>query len=209
MKMLLIALLLLAGSRAQAQYLTLRQLLVLAEKTPNNFQGDDDSPGEAGNILRASGFARVRWRENDPDIDGNPGSYKRYSRRTDAFLVFQADSHDRLLENLIYRVHSTACVVQLRQQLRAAGFKGLNSHPAPPSDPNELTAPVSPYNTYCTNLQYTVSIDGEVDREGRDLHCYTVTISRDAAMQQMYDEINAVREEAAPVRNAKPRKKPR
>uniref|UniRef100_UPI003CEB9305 hypothetical protein n=1 Tax=Hymenobacter sp. B1770 TaxID=1718788 RepID=UPI003CEB9305 len=108
MKTLLLAFLLLATGRAQAQFLSLKQLLRLAEKVQVNFLGESPPPFEVERVLLGAGFARVRWRENDPDLDGNPASYKFYSRKTDALLIFRADGHGRLLEEFIYRFRSPA-----------------------------------------------------------------------------------------------------
>lgn len=192
MKTLLIALLLLATGRAQAQFLSLKKLLLVAEKAQGNFLGESKQPFESEKVLREGGFARVRWRENDPDIDGNPASYKVYSRNTDAFLIFHADAHGRLLEELVYRVRSPACVVQLRKQLVAAGFLVLKPGVVPEEDPNAIVDHFSPYNLHCSNPKYTVTITGEVDAAGKELHRYSVSIERDAAMRQMQEEINAV-----------------
>lgn len=146
----------------------------------------------------------MRWRENDPDLDYNPASYKRYSRTTDAFLIFHADAHGRLLEELVYRVRSPACVVQLRKQLVAAGFVVLKHKVVPEEDPNAPVDHFSPYDLYCSNPKYTVTITGEVDATGKDLHRYSVSIERDAVMQQMYAELNAVNEQAQEANQAKP-----
>jgi hypothetical protein len=192
MKTLLIAFLLLATSRAQAQFLSLKKLLLVAENAQGNFHGESTQPFASTKVLREAGFARVRWRENAPDLDSNPASYKIYSRTTDAFLLFHADTHCRLLEELVYRVRSSTCVVELRQQLVAAGFVVLKPGVVPDEDPNAIVAHFSPYDLYCSNPKYTVRITGEVDAVGNDLHRYCVSIERDAAIQQMQDEINAV-----------------
>jgi hypothetical protein len=134
MKTLLIAFLLLIAGRVKAQFLALRELLLLAEKADQEqFQGKQTC--EVQKMLRKGGFVGVRWREDDPDIAHNPGSSKAYSRRTDAFLIFQADGHGRLLEELEYRVRSPACVAQLRKQLLAAGFVDQKSEVMPAEDP--------------------------------------------------------------------------
>ena len=209
LKTLLIALLLLTAGWTQAQYLSLKELLLVAEKAQGNFLGEGKQPFESEKVLRKAGFARVRWREDDPDLDYNPGSYKIYSRMTDAFLIFQADAHGRLLENLVYRFRSPAYVVSLRKQLVAAGFAKLVAGPQPDADPNFPIPRFSPYDGYFSNAQYTVRIEGEVGADGKDLHHYSVSIERDAAMQQMEKEIRAVYEEALqPARKAKPLKKP-
>ncbi|HEX8349670.1 MAG TPA: hypothetical protein VF598_06900 [Hymenobacter sp.] len=208
MKTLLIVLLLLATGRAQAQFLSLKKLLLLTEKAQMNFLGESKEPFASEKVLREGGFARVRWRGNDPDIDNNPASYKLYSRNTDAFLIFHADAHGRLLEELVYRVRSPACVVQLRKQLVAAGFVVAKPEVVPDEDPNAIVAHFSPYDLYCSNPEYTVTITGEVDAAGKDLHRYTVSIECDAAMQQMQDEINAINEEVQEADQAKPLPKP-
>ena len=146
-------------------------------------------PFESAKVLREGGFARVRWRENDPDIDYNPASYKRYSRTTDAF---HADAHGRLLEELVYRLRSPACVVQLHKQLVAVGFVVRKRGVVPEEDPNAIGGHFSPYDFDCSNPEYTVTITGEVDADGKELHRYSVTIERDAAIRQMQDEIVAV-----------------
>jgi hypothetical protein len=207
MKTLLIALLLLATGRAQAQFLSLKKLLLLAEKEQGNFLGESPHPFASAKVLREGGFKRVRWRENDPDLNGNPASYKLYSRKTDAFLIFCADGHGRLLEELIYRFRSPACVVSLRKQLVAAGFKNLGA-PSPTADWGIRGPRFSPYDGDFANAQYGVGIEGEADAEGKDLHRYAVSIRRDAAMQQMQDEINGVNEEVLQAAPAKPRPKP-
>lgn len=207
LKTLLIALLLLATSHTQAQYLSLKQLLLLAEKA-DHFHGDGQ-PFEVKKMLREKGFARVRWRQDDPDMDGNPGGYKLYSRVTDAFLIFYSDMHVRLLEGLEYRVRNTACVAQLRKQLLAAGFIEYKRGPVPGENPDFAVNRISPYDASFTNARYSISISGAVDENNKDLHRYSVSIERDAAMQQMYDEINAVSEEIAPEPKAKPLKKSR
>lgn len=204
MKTLLLAFLLLTAGRVQAQFLSLKQLLLLAEKEQGNFQGEGPHPVEVERVLRGAGFARVRWRENDPDLQGNPASYKLYSRTTDAFLIFRADGHGRLLEELIYRFRSPACIVSLRKQLVAAGFKGNVGTP-PPAAEGDFPPPLF---YYFANAQYGVQLEGEADAEGKALHRYAFSIRRDAAMQQMMDEIygvNEVVEQAAP---AEPRPKP-
>ncbi|UOQ69034.1 hypothetical protein [Hymenobacter volaticus] len=204
MKTLLIALLLLATGRAQAQFLSLKKLLVVAENAQENFHGENRQPIASEKVLREAGFARVRWRENDPDIDSNPASYKLYSRTTDAFLLFHADAHGRLLEELVYRVSSPACVIQLRKQLVAAGFVMLKPEVVPAQDPNALVAHFSPFDLYCSSPDYIVTITGEVDAAGKDLHRYSVSIEREAAMQQMQDEINAVNEQVQQADQTKP-----
>jgi len=208
MKTLLIALLLLATGQAQAQFLSLKKLLLLAEKAGGNFHGEDKEPFEPEKVLREGGFAHVRWRENDPDIDYNPASYKRYSRTTDAFLIFHADAHSRLLEELVYRVRSPACVVQLRKQLVAAGFVVQKRRVVPEENPDAIVNRFSPYDLSCSNPKYTITITGEVDADGKDLHRYSVSINRDAAMRQMEDEINAVNKDVQGAEQAKPLPKP-
>jgi hypothetical protein len=203
MKSLLIALLLLATGRAQAQFLSLKKLQLVAEKAQGNFLGESKQPYESEKVLREAGFARVRWRENDPDLDNNPASYKLYSRATDAFLLFHADAHGRLLEELVYRVRSPACVVQLRKQLVTAGFVVLKPRVVPDEDPNAIVTHFSPYDLYCSNPKYTVTITGEMDAAGKDLHHYSVSINRDAAMRQMEDEINAVNKDVQEAEQAK------
>lgn len=194
MKTLLVAFLLLTATRVQAQFLSLKELLFLAEKADQEqFQGKQTF--EVQKMLRKGGFVGVRWRGDDPDIEHNSASSKAYSRRTDAFLIFHADDHGRLLEELEYRVRSPACVVQLRKQLVAAGFVMQKPEVVPEQDPNRMADHFSPYDLYCSNPKYTVTITGEVGATGQDLHRYSVSIERDAAMQQMQDAINAVNEE--------------
>ena len=204
MKTFLIVFLLLATGRAQAQFLSLQKLLLLAEKEQGNFHGQSPHPFASAKVLREGGFARVRWRENDPDLDGNPASYKLYSRKTDAFLIFCADGHGRLLEELIYRFRSPACVVSLRKQLVAAGFKGDVAAPPPAAD-GGFPAPLF---YHFANAQYGVQLEREADAEDKDLHRYTFSIRRDAAMQQMMDEIYGVNEVVQEASPAKPRPKP-
>lgn len=204
MKTFLIAFGLLATSQAQAQFLSLKHLLLVAEQAHGNFLGESKQPVASEKVLRQAGFARVRWRENDPDLDDNPASYKRYSRTTDAFLLFHADAHGRLLEELVYHVRSPSCMVQLRKQLVAAGFVVLKHKVVPEEDPNAPVAHFSPYDLSCSNPQYTITITGEVDAAGKDLHRYSVSIERDGAMQQMYAELNAVNEQAQEANQAKP-----
>lgn len=202
MKALLTALLLLATGRVQAQFLSLQQLLLVAEKEQGGFQGQSPQPLAVQRVLRAAGFARVRWRENDPDLDGNPASYKLYSRKTDALLIFRDDAHGRLLEELVYRVRNPACVASLRKQLVTAGFK----QPAAPPPTADWGFPVphfSPYDGYFFTARYSVQIVGEVDAEGKDLHRYTVSLERDAAVQQMQNELHAVQEEVQEANQAK------
>ena len=207
--LLIVFLILLATGRAQAQWLSLQELLTFAEKdTEGHFLEDFSHASKAEKRLRELGFARVRWRENDPDIDRNLASYKLYSRTANAYLIFHADAHGRLLEELVYRVRSPACVVQLRKQLLAAGFVDHKSGVVPDEDDPNTIARFSPYDMSCTNPEYSITITGEVDAQGKDLHRYSVAIGRDAAMQQMYDEINAMHEETEPDRPAKPLKKP-
>lgn len=204
MKALLLAFLLLTAVRVQAQFLSLKQLLLLAEKEQGNFQGESPHPFEVERVLRGTGFARVRWRENDPDLDGNPASYKFYSRTTDAFLIFRADDHGRLLEELIYRFRSSACVVSLRKQLVAAGFKGNVGTLLPAAEGKFPT----PLFYYFANAQYGVQMEGEADAEGKARHRYVFSIRRDAAMQQMMDEIYGVNEVIEQTAPAEPRPKP-
>lgn len=208
MKTLLLAFLLLATGRAQAQFLSLKQLLLLAEREQGNFLGESPHPVEVERVLRGAGFARVRWRENDPDLDGNPASYKFYSRTTDTFLIFRAEGHGRLLEEITYRFRSPAGVVSLRKQLVAAGFRGDVAAPLPAAD-GGITAPS--FFWHFANAQYGVQFEGEADAEGNDIHRYTFSIRRDAAMQQMMDEIygvNAVVPQAAPA-ETRPKPYPR
>ena len=207
MKTFLIAFLLLATGRAQAQFLSLKELLLLAENEQGNFLGESPYPFVSAKVLREGGFARVRWRENDPDLDSNPASYKLYSRKTDAFLIFHSDAHGRLLEELTYRFRNPACVVSLRKQLVAAGFKKLGAS-SPTADWGFRGPRFSPYDGHLANAQYGVEIEGEADAEGKDLHRYAVSIRRDAAMEQMQAEINAVNEEVQQAAPAKPRPKP-
>lgn len=198
MKTLLTALLLLATDRVQAQFLSLQELLLVAEKEQGGFHGENPQPFAVQRVLRGAEFARVRWRENDPDLDDNPASYKLYSRKTNAFLIFRDDAHGRLLEELVYRIRNPAYVASLQKQLVAAGFKRLAA-PPPTADWGFPVPHFSPYDGYFSNAQYTVRIVGEVDADGKDNHRYTVSIERDAAMQQMQDELNAVNEEAQKV----------
>jgi hypothetical protein len=207
-KILLIAFLLVATGRVQAQFLSLKKLLLVAEKAQGNFLGENKQPYESEKVLREAGFAHVRWRENDPDLDHNPASYKRYSRATDAFLIFLADAHGRLLEELVYRVRSPACVVQLRKQLVAAGFVVLKHGVVLDEDPNAIVAHFSPYDLYCSNPNYIVTITGEMDTAGKDLHCYSVSIYRDAAIRQMEDELSAVNKAVQEAEQAKALPKP-
>lgn len=204
MKALLLVFLLLTAGRAQAQFLSLKQLLLLAEKEQGNFQGEGPHPAEVERVLRGAGFARVRWRENDPDLEGNPASYKLYSRSTDAFLIFCADAHGRLLEEIIYRFHSPACVVSLRKQLVAAGFKGGGAAPPPAAD-GGLSAPLF---YHFASAQYGAQMEGKADAEGNDLHRYTFSIRREAAMQQMMDELYGVNEVVPQAVSAETRPKP-
>ena len=180
----------------------------MAEKAQGNFLGENKQPFESEKVLREGGFARVWWRENDLDIEYNPASYKLYSRNTDAFLIFHADAHGRLLEELVYRVRSPACVAQLRKQLVAAGFMVGKPRVLPDEDPNAIVAHFSPYDLACSNPEYTITITGEVDATGKDLHRYSVSIYRDAAMRQMEDEINAVNKDVQEAEQAKPLPKP-
>jgi hypothetical protein len=208
--MLLVSVLLLASGRTQAQYLSLKKLLMLAERAQGNFMGEGKEPFEAEKILREGGFARVRWRQDDPDLEYNPASYKVYSRITDAFLIFQADAHGRLLENLVYRLRSPAYVASLQKQVVAAGFTRLAASPPPASDDPNVPVPLfSAYDGYFYNAQYTIRIDGEVDADGKDLHRYTVSIERDAAMQEMQDAMDEVNRQGQQEYEATHRKKKR
>lgn len=119
---------------------------------------------------------------------------KVYSRMTDAFLVFHPDAHGRLLEEVIYRFRSPACVVSLRKQLVAAGFKRGVAAP-PPSADGELVPLFSPYDGYFSNAQYIIRIVGEVDAEGKDLHRYAVSIECEAAMRQMQEAMDEINEQ--------------
>jgi hypothetical protein len=202
MKTLLTVFLLLAAGRVQAQFFSLKELLLLAEKADQEyFQGKQTF--EVQKMLRKGGFMSVRWREDDPDIGYNPGSSKAYSRRTDAFLIFQADGHGRLLEELEYRVRSPACVAQLRKQLLTAGFVDQNSEVLPAEDQNAVVRHFSPSYQHYLNPEYVVTIMSEVDAVGNDLHRYSVSIQREAAMRQMQAEINAVNEEVQRANRAK------
>jgi hypothetical protein len=78
---LLLFFVLLARPATKAQYLSLEELLVFAEQ-------DFDMPEK---MLRDKKFASVRWRRDDPDIDGNAGAYQAYSRTADAFLIFHPE----------------------------------------------------------------------------------------------------------------------
>lgn len=207
MKTFLLACLLLAAGRAQAQFLSLKQLLLLAENEQGGFLGENKQPFEVEKVLREGGFARVRWRENDPDLDGNPASYKLYSRKTDAFLIFRADGHGRQLEELTYRFRSPAGAVSLRKQLVAAGFKDYGA-PSPTADWGPRGPRFSPYDGLFATARYGAGIEGEADAEGKDLHRYAVSIRRDAAMQQMEAELRAVSEEVPQAAPAEPRPKP-
>ncbi|GAB3870165.1 hypothetical protein GCM10028824_18440 [Hymenobacter segetis] len=185
-------------------------MLRVAEAAQGNFMGESPQPSEVEKILREGGFAHVRWREDDPDLEYNPASYKVYSRITDAFLIFQADAHGRLLENLVYRFRSPACVASLQKQLVAAGFTRLAASPPPASDDPNVPAPLfSAYDGYFYNAQYSVDIDGEVDAEGKDLHRYTVSIGCDAAMKQMQEAMEEVSRQAQQEYEATHRKKKR
>lgn len=207
MKTLLITFLLLAAGRVQAQFLSLKELLLLAEKA-NQEQFQGKRTFEVQKMLRKGGFVDVRWREDDPDIEHNSASSKAYSRRTDALLIFHADYHGRLLQELEYRVRSPACVIQLRKQLVAAGFVMQKPEVVTEQDPNRMVDHFSPYDLSCSNSKYTVTIMGEVGATGQDLHRYSVSIERDAAMQQMQAKINAVNEEVREADQAEPRSKP-
>lgn len=208
MKVMFIALLLLTTGQAQAQFLSLKKLLLVVETEQGNFLGESPHPFASAKVLREGGFARVRWRENDPDIDCNPASYKLYSRTTDAFLIFHADAHGRLLEELVYRVRSPVCVGQLRKQLVAAGFAVHKRRVVPEENPDAIVNHFSPYDLSCSNPKYTITITGEVDATGKDLHRYSVSIYRDDAMQQMEDEINAVNKDVQEAEQVKLLPKP-
>ena len=197
MKQLFCLLSLLLHGPAQAQCLSLKELLIFAEE-------GFDMPEK---LLRSKGFSGVRWRHDDPDIDGNAGAYKEYSRAADAFLIFHPDAHGRLLEELIYRFRSSACVVSLRKQLVAAGFAELAANPPPAADPHLPVPLFSPYDGYFSNAHYIVRIVGEVDSDGKDLHRYTVSIERYAAMREMQDAIDEVNKQVQQAEEAAHRNK--
>lgn len=187
-------------SRAtKAQCLSFKELLVFADE-------GFDMPETK---LRNKGFAPVRWRRDDPDIDGNAGAHKEYSRTRDAFLIFHPDAHGRILEEVIYRFRSPACVASLRKQIAAAGFAEVAVDTSVSDDENSALPLFSPYDGLFSNARYLVRIVGAMDAQGKDLHHYSVSVRCTGAMQEMQDAIDEVNRQVqqtdAAVRNKKPR----
>ena len=192
-KWLFASLLLFINSEVFAQCLSAKELVVVTEgaKTSHFAGGWFEKKSKENRFLQSKGFVSVKWKEDDPDFADYLApayAYKYYSKSTNSYLVFNPDSHGRLIVEVVYQFKSSICFAALRKQFKLLTGKEVGRKNSD-SDSPFYNSQSFAYQTSRISIYLTDDVEQVDDKER---HRFSVAIHRDKAEQEMNQEIEAV-----------------
>lgn len=172
-----VALLLIVVSKQTfAQCLSIKDVIAISEI----------ALGKQEKFLNSKGFVGQHWRREDPDIAGDAGACKFYSKATGSYLVFHPDSHGNILRDVRYRFRNPICFAQLQKQALLAGFKV-----------NEDTVEqyTNNHTLRISNKDYQITLIDEPDTDKPTIHHCSLVLYRAAAYEEWQKLEEQAREE--------------
>ena len=194
MKKWFLALLFLSiNGRLYAQYLSAKEIIVIAEgaKTSHFAGGWFEKNSKENRFLQSKGFVSVKWKEDDSDFDRYSAvayAYKYYSKSTNSYLVFLPDAHGRMIVEVVYQFKSLIYFTALRKQFKLMIGKE-SRHKNSDFDPVYNNSQSFGYNT----SRLSIDLIDVQQVEDKERHRFSVVVHRDKAEQEMDEEIEAVR----------------
>ena len=187
-KLVFVLLFLLANGVANAQWLSAKEIVAIAETAETVFVGGFNNKSKAVKFLQSKGFVGVKWKEKDPDFADAQApaySYKYYSKSTNSYLIFHADSHGRLIQEVVYRFKSPVCFAALGKQFKLMTGKETGEENSDYNNSRDFA-----YSTSQVSIDLRDDVKQVNDKE---VHSFSVSIYRDKAVQEMNDEIGKVK----------------
>ena len=142
--------------------------------------------GKHDKFLNSKGFVGQRWRREDPDIDGDAGAYKFYSKATSSYLIFHPDSHGNILRDVRYRFRNPVCFAQLQKQALTAGFK---------VDEDTVEQYTNNHTLRISNKEYQITLTDEPDIDNPAIHHCSLLLYRAAVCEEWQKLEEQVRDE--------------